>query len=94
MSEDAPAKSHAGRWIVGVVLTVLLYLGSAHPVQCLNYKIATACASSTSLPAWYDPVQRDLDIFYMPAQLVWNQTVLRKIQPRWKVFCQKIIYEW
>ena len=77
MSEKAPHKSHATGWIIGVVLALVLYVGSEMPVCC--------CFYSNRVPrlphSWMGPVS----VFYMPADWLWDQTP-NEFKDRWEDF--------
>ncbi len=86
MSEVEPSKSHATRWIVGVVLAVVLYLGSAAPVMMCFSKYELGLVHFKMPPRWFNLAERSAGIFYTPAYWVWNQPALLEIHGKWALF--------
>ena len=78
MSEDQSQKSHAGRWIISVLLAVVLYVGSATPV-CLSFY----SPKWDWLPdSWIEPV----NAFYKPAEWVWEHRPLWEYRIEWQFY--------
>ncbi len=75
MNDTAPHSSHAGRWIIAVVVTVVLYVVSAEPVTMSFW-----LRKGPWLPdSWGDYVFA----FYRPAEWLWSQPPLDKFQGKW-----------
>ena len=75
MSEDTSQKSHAARWIIGVLLALVLYVGSAEPVLLSFY--------SNKVPRLPDSYLLPVKTFYDPAFWLWEQPPLHKIRNVW-----------
>ncbi len=93
MSDAEPSKSHATRWIVGVVLAVVLYLGSATPVAILLYRYELSVTTSFGIPRWLSFVDKALSVFYKPASWVWNQPGLVMYDRKWNEYWLNIFYD-
>ncbi len=83
MSEEASHKSHATGWIVGAVVAVVLYVGSAVPV-CLSF----ASSKGNWLPrSWGEPV----GVFYTPAGWLLSMPPLKEFNDRWLDFWMRVL---
>ncbi len=69
---------------MGVVLALVLYLGSEAPVRGrINY----LSYSYFHFPSWLKAVKSGADIFYAPANFVWSQPGLMNIHEKWAEYC-------
>ncbi|MEI6536519.1 MAG: hypothetical protein WCN98_14325 [Verrucomicrobiaceae bacterium] len=75
MPEDATQKSHAGRWIIGVVLAVVLYVGSAHPVKQLIFR--------RGYHGTPESMQTFVFTFYEPADWLWERPIFKDLNDKW-----------
>ncbi len=83
MSEVEPSKSHATSWIVGVVLAVVLYLGSALPVERLLFRHTINLVLTHRLPVSLGVVHCVIESFYAPASWVWGQLGFKVLHNKW-----------
>ncbi len=83
MSEDQSHKSQAGRWITGIVLAVVLYVGSATPVLGPLMKYELSLPDNQETPRWLGFVHGGRKIFYTPAEWMWNQPFMQDFQHKW-----------
>ena len=78
MSEAAPHKSHATGWIIGVLVALVLYVGSAVPVE-----VSFFSSKLNWLPfSWFESVAT----FYKPADWVWDNSPLNQFKREWISF--------
>ena len=78
------------RWIVAVVLALVLYLMSAHPVLGLLMKYEISLPDTKEFPRWLGFVHRGRKIFYAPAHGIWNQHFMQELEHRWTDYLSEI----